>query len=210
MIGFFGYKKLIIIDVIFFKKEMNIIVETLSTFLSSFIYFIGLYIMTYKIELSKTSPYYIFPWSKHPIISNSQPGFLSSHIVFALALMTCFWLRIVLSFVKTESSFLKKILNILEKLSYALNLCFSVIVILGCKNLGPLDQSVAIIINLTILFVLKILEEKNCYHLYFYLLTLPIVFEFYLLASEFLRCILFKTFVVSSSDLICNFIPLHK
>lgn len=169
-------------------------------FLSTIIYFTTLYTTYYKIELSETSPYYIFPWSKEPIISHSEHSFLTTHIIFALILMTASWIRIVMSFFYPKNTLFKKLTEVL-------NCCFSVIVILGCQNLGSLHWEVAVLINLVMIFLLKILQD-NHYHLYFYFLSTPAIFEIYLLLSQFITCFFYS--LIPYSELKCSFIPLHK
>lgn len=121
---------------------------------------------TYKISLASSQPYYIFPWSPHPQISKSTPEQLQCHIVSGLILLSLAYIRCL---------FPRSPLN---KIIFSTwNLLFTVILIPMLDHFGDSPSSISILINGGLLVVLQLIYRYSSPLLYFYILSIPVIFE---------------------------------
>lgn len=145
---------------------------------------------TYKIPITLSTPYSIFPWvsigssiglsigslnTNDQVISKSEPFWLFFHTIISLCLVFMAWYY-VMKFRRN---------NILNKIYSFLHIVFVIMILYNRDNLGKLNVQRADIINLAGIILVSTTYIYNCYFGYLVILCMPVYLEFFALLNYF-------------------------
>ena len=131
-----------------------------------FLLILTFYFNLYKLPLMAKTPYKVYPWSQSPQLAKTSPHELQAHLVTALALYVCAFVRYL--FPKS-----KPIMVIL----IALQSIFTIIILPNLQNFGDAPAEVAYIINGGLLLALWLVSLHSTPTHYLILLSIPVMFE---------------------------------
>ena len=132
----------------------------------------------YKIPLTLSTTYGIFPWvpsgtdgSSDQIISRSEPFWLYCHTIISLSLVFMSW-YCVMNFKRSK---------LLDNTFTLLHIIFALMIIYNKDNLGKLNVERADIINIVAITLVSIAYYYKFYLGYLAILALPVYLEFFAL-----------------------------
>lgn len=137
----------------------------------------GLWLNTYKLKIMYAchmnhEKYKIFPWSRNPKISKSDPLWLMFHLIVAFVLLTlASYNTLYPNWRNNETVF---------ELFKTFNFLFTILICINFTNFGVMSKLAATVINLVPIIIMNLAYMQNWQYsdeIYFLILAIPVFIE---------------------------------